>query len=327
MQYVLKRFELTIYNLVGITYIMKRIIVTIFCLLCYLCADALTFEVGGILYNVTSTTDLTVSVTNNHRSNYYRGDVKIPETVKYNGKEFTVTGISFGTFVDCSGLKSVSIPKTIRRIDEQVFNNTMALTKITVAEDNPYFCDVNGVLFDKDVTTLYYYPNAKGSSYTLPSTTKVIRDECGFITCWNLSSLTLNEGLEQIGKSCFYYIKLKSLSLPSTLTYIGDGAFFRTTTIKTLYCKSETPCSLGRDVFDDEMYLFTTLYVPKGSKSLYQSADGWKNFSSIEEYDSTSLSSVRENESASVEYDIFGRSSSKPGLSVSNGKVIYKLSD
>lgn len=306
---------------------MKRTIVTIICLLCCLCANAVTFEVGGILYTVTSTSDLTVSVTNDHHHNYYSGDIKIPESVKYNGKEFSVTGISFGTFVDCSGLKSVSIPKTIQNIDKQVFNNTMALSKITVAQDNPYFCDVDGVLFDKDVTTLYYYPNAKGSSYTLPSTTKIIRDECGFITCWNLSSLTLNEGLEQIGKSSFYYIKLKSLTLPSTLIFIGDYAFSRATTIKSLYCKSETPCALGSSVFDDEMYLFTTLYVPKGSKEAYQSAEGWKKFNSIEEYDSTSISSVMAEDAVDVEYDIMGHPSSKPGLSISNGKVIYKITN
>ena len=168
---------------------MKKIIVTLLCFLCCFGADAVTFVVNGISYIVTSTSELTVSV--NSKRPKYSGDVIIPETVTYNGKEFTVTGIDFGAFVDCGDLKSVSIPKTIINIDKQLFNNTMALAKIIVAEDNPYFCDVDGVLFDKDVTALYYYPNAKGSSYTLPSTTKVIPDECGFLICWGLSSLIL----------------------------------------------------------------------------------------------------------------------------------------
>ncbi len=302
---------------------MKKIILSLICFLCYFWAGAVTFEVNGISYTVTSTSDLTVSVCS--KSPKYSGDVNIPETVRYNNKEFTVTGIEFGTFVDCGGLKSVSIPKTIKDIDKQLFNNTMALSKITVAEDNPYFCDVDGVLFDKDVTTLYYYPNAKGSSYSLPSTTKAIRDECGFLVCWSLSSLTLNEGLERIGKSSFYYVKLETLTLPSTLTYIGDYAFTRVTTMKTLYCKRVTPCSLGNEAFNDDMYLFTTLYVPKGSKEAYQSANGWKNFSTIEEYEPSSITSVKKSESTDIEYDIFGRSSSKTGLTISNGKKIYKI--
>lgn len=304
--------------------LMKRIIFTLVCLLCYVCADAVTFDANGISYTVTSTSDLTVSVCSKRPK--YSGDVNIPETVTYNGKEFTVTGIDFGTFVDCTGLKSVSIPKTISNIDKQLFNNTMALTKITVSNDNPYFCDVEGVLFNKDVTTLYYYPNAKGNSYTLPTTTKEIADECGFSTCWSLKSLTLNEGLEKIGKQCFYYDKFETLTLPSTLTLIGDYAFQRVTTLKTLYCKSETPCSLGTNAFNDDMYLFTTLYVPTGSKEAYQSAKGWKNFGTIEEYEPSSISSVVDNNKTGyVEYDILGRISSKPGLSISNGKVIYKI--
>lgn len=301
---------------------MKKIILILFCLFSYLCADAVTFEVNGISYTVTSTADLTVSV--NSKRPKYSGNVVIPETVSYNGKEFTVTGIDFGTFVDCTSLKSVSIPKTISSIDKQLFNNTMALTKITVAEDNPYFCDVEGVLFNKDVTTLYYYPNGKGTSYTLPSTTKVISDECGFLTCWNLTSLTLNEGLEKIGKSSFYYDKFETLTLPSTLTFIGDYAFSRVTTLKTLYCKSETPCSLGTGAFNDDMYLFTTLYVPTGSKNAYQSANGWKNFGTIVEYEPSSISSIADCIENTAEYDLLGRLTSKAGLIISNGKIIYK---
>ena len=69
-----------------------------------LSASAHDFEVGGIYYNITSSTDLTVAVTfrGGYYSDYYNeysGQVSIPETVAYNEKTYRVTSIgSFKRF-------------------------------------------------------------------------------------------------------------------------------------------------------------------------------------------------------------------------------------
>lgn len=47
--------------------------------------------------------------------------------------------------------------------------------RITVSEDNPYYADVDGVLFSKDMTRLICYPCGKtGHTYIVPDTVETI---------------------------------------------------------------------------------------------------------------------------------------------------------
>ena len=78
---------------------------------------ASAFEVDGIYYNITSSTESTVSVTfrGNYYSSYsneYTGSVVIPQTVTYSGKTYSVTSIGESAFEGCRGLTSVTIPQT-----------------------------------------------------------------------------------------------------------------------------------------------------------------------------------------------------------------------
>ena len=79
------------------------------------------FEVGGIYYNIISSSDLTVRVTYrgdsyNSYNNEHSGQVTIPETVTYNSKTYSVTSIGYYAFYNCSGLTSVTIPNSVTKI-------------------------------------------------------------------------------------------------------------------------------------------------------------------------------------------------------------------
>lgn len=244
-------------------------------------SNALTFRQNGVEYYVTSVKDLTLMVVKSSQD--YYGDVIIPENVVYNDKTFTVTEIDSYTFTGCSLLTSLSIPRTVLKIGIQLFNGDKSLKEIKVDKDNPNFCDVDGVLFSKDTTVMYYYPTAKSTIYQLPNETKIIRESC-FNVAWNLANVAFNEGLEEIDIMSFYYVKLTQLEFPSSLKKIGDGAFSRSTEIKKIYCKSATP-PICDNPFDAAIYLNAILYVPIGSLEKYQEAKGWENFYTIQEYD------------------------------------------
>ncbi len=77
---------------------MKSLVLAVMGLLCCMSVSAHNFEVDGIYYKITSYAGKTVAVTYrgidyNSYSNEYSGEVKIPESVTYNGNAYSVTTI------------------------------------------------------------------------------------------------------------------------------------------------------------------------------------------------------------------------------------------
>jgi len=55
--------------------------------------------------------------------------------------------------------------------------------------------------------------------------------------------------------------------------------------LQKVYSKVEDVFGINKNTFDTNTYNNAKLYVPIGKKAAYQSADGWKNFTNIEEFD------------------------------------------
>lgn len=124
-----------------------------------------------------------------------------------------------------TNLISVYISKNVVEIDHS-FINCLYLKEIIVDSANANYYSSNGVLYNKDVTTLYIYPSAKtDTSFTLPNTIITI-GESAFANNDTLTSITLPSSLTTIEESAFYNVtNLKSISLPKKLVSIGDFAF------------------------------------------------------------------------------------------------------
>ena len=115
----------------------KHWLATMAVLLCSFTASAHDFEVGGIYYNITSSTDLTVAVTyrgSSYNSYYdeYEGAVTIPSTVTYNSKTYSVTSIGERAFYNCSKLASITLPEGVTSIGIYAFRDCTRLTAITI---------------------------------------------------------------------------------------------------------------------------------------------------------------------------------------------------
>lgn len=57
-----------------------------------------------------------------------------------------------------SPVKVVEIGADVEYIDDKAFYSCWSLERIEVDENNPYYCDVDGVLYNKDKTVLMNYP-------------------------------------------------------------------------------------------------------------------------------------------------------------------------
>ena len=97
-------------------------------------ASAYDFASGGIYYNITSSTNMTVAVTYDSKTNNtYSGTVTIPEKVTYNGKTYYVTAIGDYAFVGCTSLKGVNITsERTKTIGNYAFQGCNGMTSFVI---------------------------------------------------------------------------------------------------------------------------------------------------------------------------------------------------
>ncbi len=133
-------------------------------------------------------------------TNYAGGDTEIviPETVD----GVPVVEVAGLTCDVNETVTSVVISNGIR-IGYAAFRNCPNLTTITVSEDNPDYSSVDGVLFNKDKTTLIAYPIGKTDvKYTIPDSVTYI-EGYAFYGCLNLEEVVIGNKVTSIGDSSF----------------------------------------------------------------------------------------------------------------------------
>ena len=228
--------------------------------------------VDGLSYYIDKT-DNTAMIAN---GNQWTGELDIPEQIAIEGETYTVTRILWLAFDRCSTLTRVRIPKTVSEIKHYAgwedcknpFNGCTSLEAIEVDGDNPWMSSENGVLFNKDKTTLIAFP---GLEVTESGT---IDRDLAYIP----------SGVSQIARKAFPFGP-GMVFIPSSIKKL-DGAFTNCLNMRYLTVLATTP-----PVINDKTTFNTTsindrpckLIVPHGTKTAYQQADGWKDFENIEE--------------------------------------------
>ncbi|MBL9172255.1 MAG: leucine-rich repeat domain-containing protein, partial [Verrucomicrobiales bacterium] len=148
------------------------------------------------------------------------GAVTIPDTIA----SLPVTRIGDFAFELKGNLTSMMIGSGVTNIGYGAFHFCPGLKAIEVDSGNPAYRSVEGVLFNKDQTTLIQHPEGLGGSYIVPDTVIRIGD-AAFLEC-DLTGVILGDQVAVIGNAAFQYCTLLStLSLGSGVTRIGDGAF------------------------------------------------------------------------------------------------------
>ncbi len=111
----------------------------------------------------------------------------------------SVTSIGTQAFYGCTGLTSVTIPNSVTSIGVDAFYNCIKLKEINVAKDNPVYNSLDGVLFNRYLTSIIMYPPGKTDEhYTIPNTVTAIVGDHAFAGCKYLNTITIPKSLQRI---------------------------------------------------------------------------------------------------------------------------------
>lgn len=266
---------------------------------------------GGNLYNVfpncTSLTSINVAEDNPYYSSIdgvvYTKDgrdllccpagkssIEFPENVEkigiyaFQGCPFTSLTIPEGiyriysyAFENCKNLKWVNLPASLYEFSGSAFSGNMpSLTAINVAEDNPNYKSIAGVVYSKDGSKLVRCPNGF-SSMDIPSFVTTI-DKNSFSYCNALTSITIPNNVTTIGGAAFNVCeRLKTVTIGSGVTVIEGDAFYYSRKITDVYCYANPETlewtDAGYDEFMDDKATICHVFDAEAFKAKWDTGD------------------------------------------------------
>jgi hypothetical protein len=157
-------------------------------------------------------------------------------------------------------ITEITIGKDVKEISGKTFYSCWALRNIKVAPENEAYCDVDGVLYNKDKTTLICYPIDHDKYLREKFGYTDLKDDNGkpmeelwgttetydeaFLAKYNKETRTyvVPSTVTTLGELCLNYSNIVDLYLPEGLKTIETFAVFKNTVLQNIYgYRSDAP--------------------------------------------------------------------------------------
>ena len=126
-------------------------------------------------------------------------------------------------------IKTITIGANVEYVDAKAFYSCWALQNIEVDENNPNYCDVDGVLYNKDKTEILCYP-CDHDEYLRQKygyEAELYRDDVTPEYERDIQIYVVPSTVTKIGEMCFNYANLRKIYLPEGLKTIETLAIFK----------------------------------------------------------------------------------------------------
>ena len=182
-------------------------------------------------------------------------------------------------------LTSITIGKNVREIDSKSFYSCWSLQNIYVDPENPYYCDIDGVLYTKDLSRIILYPidhdkylrEQTGYNNLLDDAGEPMEELWGtterydeqYLAEYNRAVRTyvLPSAVTTIGELAFAYSNLTDIYVPEGLTSIESMGVFRSM-LENLYTYTYTQPVMDTTLAAQIDFLDVYLSFPEGLESI-----------------------------------------------------------
>ena len=183
----------------------------------------------GLTYTLHADHTATVANYDNHTPD---GVIDIPDTVKKDNIDYTVTAIGNNAFCHSytsTNVSSVFIPATVTSIGNGAFSYCRFLATVTFAEGSQLKSIGASAFFGSE------YEHPIFTEIKIPDSVETIGSRA-FYGCRNLKKITLPSALKTLSLSTFTYCtSLSDVYLPASLTDIGSNIFFQCSSLTNIY--------------------------------------------------------------------------------------------
>lgn len=184
-------------------------------------------------------------------------------------------------FAKQSVLRKIYIPSTLKYLTTGIFSNCMDLESLVIAENNPYFKTVDGVIYTRDGKELVAVPDRSREDFSIAEGTEIIGEGCFWQFC-RLRNIHIPSTVRIIESRAFdSCMSLKEISLPESLEEIGTRTFDTCDRLKTIMLFAKQPPKISGDE-NHNLISFCNhevdILVPAESVNLYLSDPKWSKW-------------------------------------------------